>query len=147
MNFFGTNSRYLKAYFGSFVLASLLISFLCISLLHTFSKMHFGMESEYMIHQSGDVTMHACCNSDVTDHIEFWKNIGMGIPPEIQQILILLAVVLIAVSFSDLFGIKRNYTDLLTLQLRYYTRDHPNWTLFDHLRLAFSRGILNPKLF
>lgn len=147
MDFFASTSKYFKATLGSLVLLSLVVGFLCISFLHTFSKLHVGMESEYMIHTSGDTTMHACCNTGITDHAEFWKSISTGIPQDQLYLLMLLAAVFVAVSVTDLFGKKRVVVDALTARFRWYVREHPHSSLFDPIRLAFRKGILHPKTF
>ena len=81
------------------------------------------------------------------DHMELWKSTLVGIPQNIQSLLALFAVVLVAFTFSDFFKLSRHTDVVLALKFRQYAREHPDMRLFNPLTLAFARGLLHPKTF
>jgi hypothetical protein len=126
-----------------FVLSSLVIGFLCISFVHT-TPAHADMGA--MNHSDQGVTLNGCCDTGVSDHMELWKSTLVGIPQGFQDVLVLIAFAISATFlFSDFFATPRLNPNLPFLQYKQYAREHPNIRVFDALRLAFAKGILNPK--
>lgn len=146
MKLFAPSSRIYTAV-GSFVLLSLIVGLLCVSFVHTISA-HADMEMSHATHKNSSVTLNACCDAGASDHMELWKGTLVGITNNLQSLFVLFAFSFVTVlAFSKLFSASRIGVNLLSLRYRQYTRDHPDIGLFNSLRLAFARGILNPKLF
>jgi hypothetical protein len=132
---------------GAFILSSLLIGFLCISFVHNVST-HTGMDMSHAVHTNSSVIVTNCCDGGASNHMELWKSTLVGIFETVQSLLVLFAVSFVAAAaFSELFGAPRLSVNLFSLRYRQYTREHPDIALFNPLRLALARGILNPKLF
>ncbi len=133
---------------GGFVLTSLMVGFLCISFVHNISA-HAGMGMSHSIHNTSSATVKSCCDAGVYDHMELWKSTLVGIPQSIQYPLALfIAITFVgAFTFSELFGTQRIDIHLFALRYRQYVRHHPDSKTFNPLLLAFSNGILNPKLY
>lgn len=88
----------------------------------------------------------ACCGTNLSEHHKPLNGEFLAVPKETNRnplnflILGLLAVsIIFGRQFLDDIGRR-----LSTLQ-KLYIRDNPHIPLFNHLILAFSRGILNPK--
>ena len=90
-----------------------------------------------------------CCTIGVAHHINSWKDIVLTLPNKTRDALMLLALSLALIfgySWVSLWN-RRPSPDLDIGRLRLYIREHPDLILFDHLKLAFARGILNPKIY
>ena len=90
-----------------------------------------------------------CCNTSISKNIDSWKDIVLTLPDKMRDTwaLLMLGLVLIfAFSWTPLWN-RRPTIDLDIGRLRLYIREHPDLILFDHLKLAFARGILNPKIY
>ena len=87
-----------------------------------------------------------CCDTNLSEHHKPLNGEFLAVPKETNRNpLNLLFLGLIAVSM--IFG--RHFLDhvgrRLSVLQKLYIRDNPHIPLFNHLVLAFSRGILNPK--
>ncbi len=143
MKFAFDQTNKLKIALGGFVLLSLAIGLLCISLVHTTSA-HADMGA--MHHTGQSATLNGCCDAGVSDHMELWKSTLVGIPQGFQDVLVLIAFAISATFlFSDFFATPRLNPNFLFLRYKQYAREHPNIRVFDALRLAFAKGLLNPK--
>ena len=91
---------------------------------------------------AGQETM---CQMSVTQHIVQWQRAFLGIPKGdfLALAVILLAIVLIP--FAKPFSKLEKLTEF-TAQLFAHEKAHP-LKVFDPLLLAFSDGILNPKIY
>jgi hypothetical protein len=137
----------LRSAMGAFILSSLLIGFLCISCVHSVSA-HAGMDMSHSVNTNSSVIVTNCCDGSASNHMELWKSTLVGIFETVQSLLVLFVVSYVAtVAFSELFNTPRLSINLFAVRFRQYAREHPNIGLFDPLRLALARGILNPKLF
>lgn len=90
-----------------------------------------------------------CCTLGVAHHIDSWKNIILTVPDKLRDVWALLALgltLILGYSWISLWN-RRPSIDLDVGHLRLYERDNPDLTLFNHLKLAFARGILNPKVY
>lgn len=133
----------LKIALGTFVLSSLVIGFLCISFIHL-TPAHADMGAM----KQGDQTtaLNGCCDAGVQDHVELWKSTLVGIPQGFQDVLVLITFAISAtLLFSDFFATPHLNSNLLFQRYKQYARAHPDIRVFDALRLAFAKGILNPK--
>lgn len=133
----------INTFLSEVLLASLIVGFLCISLVHTTSA-HADMGA--MHHTGQSATLNGCCDAGVSDHMELWKSTLVGIPQGFQDVLVLIAFAISATFlFSDFFATPRLNPNFLFLRYKQYAREHPNIRVFDALRLAFAKGLLNPK--
>lgn len=148
MKFAFQQSNLLKTILGGSVLFSLIVGFLCISFVHAIPA-HAAMDMGSMhSHAEHTATLNNCCDTGTSDHMELWKSTFVGIPQNLQQLMALVAVaLLVTFALSDFFPSPRLSTNLLFIRFRQYTREHPNSSTYNPLRLAFARGILHPKTF
>lgn len=83
----------------------------------------------------------------MSQRIESWKNTFLAAPQTVRDSLALLALGLtLILAYNQLSFRDRHFLfdpDIGGLHL--YVRQNPDITLFNHLKLAFARGILNPK--
>lgn len=130
----------------SIVLACLVSSFL---LLNFSGLLHF----ETMM-QSGDNMPHcpfapgeALCTMDIFGHINAWRGVFVSLPKSVgSPDLLILAIIL-----ATVIGLWRNFLfkffEYSATQWKFYIKQHPQIRLFNSLQEAFSRGILNPKIY
>lgn len=88
----------------------------------------------------------AVCQMSITEHVAKWQTTFTGVP--MQTELAVLALVLLAVAlipFAKPFSELKNLP-ALTARIRAYQRAYFA-KIFDPLLLAFSDGILNPKIY
>jgi len=83
------------------------------------------------------------CQMGVTEHIAKWQEMFLAIPFSGVLLTLLLGIVLAVWYLS-----QRTYFSLSPpLKLKFYKKEHPDIKLFDNLLLAFSNGILHPKIY
>ncbi len=124
----------------------------------TFGFVCTGMASHVSMHDAdmnsteiiiSGANQQECCNTSFSKNIDTWKNIVLTIPDKTRDALSLLLLGLVLVlgySWVSLWN-RRPPIELDTGRLRLYIRENPNLILFNHLKLAFARGILNPKIY
>lgn len=116
----------------------------------------FGMSQSMGMEKRADGTMGGCifdgraemCAMSFTEHLSAWQNMFTTTAP--QQVLILALLILLAVVFVAVAILKRNLFLLFSYyatRWRLYIRHNPELSLFNPLREAFARGILNPKIY
>ena len=92
----------------------------------------------------------SCCGTNVSQHIQSWKNTFLAVPQGVRDALTLLALgltLILGYSWVSLWN-RRPSIELDIGRLRLYIRrQNPELILFNHLKLAFARGILNPKIY
>ena len=82
-----------------------------------------------------------------SEHIAFWQEMLTILPQnaELLGLLILIALMVVAISFW------RNHLSLffklVASRWKLYLKQHPQIRLFNKLLEAFSRGILNSKIY
>jgi hypothetical protein len=85
------------------------------------------------------------CQMSVTEHIAKWQQSLLGIPTKtnfLVLVVVLLAVVIISfIKLSQLKALKERAARLFAYQKTYFLE------IFDPLLLAFSNGIINPKIY
>jgi hypothetical protein len=86
--------------------------------------------------------------STLAEHMSSANSILVSVLPSTTSsfLVFLLLLAFTAVFLNRIFGNtapKKNEEP----RYLYYTRDNPDLALFDHLKLAFARGILNPKIY
>lgn len=92
------------------------------------------------------IDQESMCEMSVTEHITKWQAVLTGIPT--NTTLIMFALVLLAtalIPFVKPFSELKNLS-ALTARMLAYQRAHFA-KIFDPLLLAFSDGILNPKIY
>ena len=138
----------LKRFLTAALLSSLTVGFLCISFAYSMSP-HAGMDmsGSHSAYVASAVSLGPCCNPDASDHMEAWQSTFVGILQSFEILFALVAVAFVTLSFVDVCKLPRLAPDTLAVRYRQYAREHPDITAFHPLRLAFARGILNPKLF
>jgi len=134
--------------FAHFLLGFALIAFVLVA--------SFGASQSMAMEKQSDGTMGGClftgmeeiCEMAFTEHLSQWQSMFTTTAP--QKVLALVLSLLLAVAFVAVGIFKRN---LLLLFSYYatrwwlYIRQNPNLSFFSPLKEAFSRGILNPKIY
>ncbi|OHA63413.1 MAG: hypothetical protein A2748_02535 [Candidatus Wildermuthbacteria bacterium RIFCSPHIGHO2_01_FULL_45_20] len=88
-----------------------------------------------------------CCTASILEHIESWKDKLLSLPREAKDGLLLLLLAL-AIAFAlGRFWMTRNPNDYHLFSYRLYIKNNPDFALFNHLKLAFAQGVLNPKIY
>ena len=125
-------------------ISMLLFGFLCAGMFSGASMnaaMDMGVTSSWYNQQ--------CCSLGVGHNVDSWKNIILIIPNKMRSILDLLALGSALIIGCALVSLRNRQlsSNLGIGRLRIYLREHPNIALFNHLKLALARGVLNPKVF
>ena len=148
MRLLNSSLQSLKTAIGGLMLVSFAIGFLCVSFAHLIPS-HAGMNMgsmHVMHHMHQTLALNGCCSAGTTDHMELWKSTLTGIPQGYQDILALIVFAVASTFiFSDFFATPRLNPNFLFLRYKQYTREHPDIRVFNVLRLAFAKGLLNPK--
>lgn len=89
-----------------------------------------------------------CCGSSISQYTNSLRNITASIPNHTRDILSVIFGLILSLAISGIFvGTKsQNEIKFSTLQKLYLNRDFDP-PIFNQLRLAFSRGIINSKVF
>ena len=146
MNFNPYNSKILtKAVF-----TMMIVAFLAFSLFGLIASVN-----TMRMDANGSGTMNDClfglqghvCNMTFTQHIGIWQGISaMSLKNVFSLDLLMLgimAILFVATLGKNLFFESHK----LTLQYRLYTKQNLHILSFNYLQEAFSRGILNPKIY
>ncbi len=88
----------------------------------------------------------SCCGSGISHHFDISKN-TLAVPQSLRDSLMWLALGLALVLGFSRLPFQNFSTNSKLLSYRLYEREHPDLPLFNHLKLAFARGILNPKIY
>lgn len=92
---------------------------------------------------TGQATM---CQMSITEHITQWQEAFLGIPTKTN--LLALAMLLLAVVVIPFVKPFSQFEKLTELAARLFTYHKVHFVkIFDPLLLAFSDGILNPKIY
>lgn len=125
---------------------TLLFGFLCVGMFYE-KSMHMGMSNIQTV--SSITSEESCCGTTMSQHIESWRSTFLAVPQAVRDTLTLLALGLALVFAYSWISFRDRYP---TLDpdiggLRLYVQQNPDIAIFNHLKLAFARGILNPKLY
>lgn len=115
----------------------------------------FGLGHMSNMETTKDGAMEGCvftektmlCKMGIVEHISLWQGMFTAMPQE-SLMFIALLILLMAVIFvtkNILAPPRLSRSEALTKRL--YLRKNPDLLLFDFLKEAFSRGILNPKIY
>lgn len=123
-------------------LGILLFGFLCTGIFHSgmrMSAMDMGSVSTQQDQQ--------CCNLGPAHQFDTWKNVILVAPDKTRDTLIFLALGLI-LAFGYIWSSALSHKPQFEPDTgRLYIKENPEFILFNHLRTAFARGILNPKIY
>lgn len=91
----------------------------------------------------------SCCGTTMSQHIESWKSTLLIVPQAVRDSLALLALGLTLILAYSWLSFRDRYPSLDSDagSLRLYVQQNPEIAIFNHLKLAFARGILNPKIY
>ena len=134
--------------FTRFLLGLILIAFLSVTF--------FGMSQAMMgMEKRSDGTMSGCmfsgtaiCKMTFSEHLASWQ--GMFTATNPQKVIALTLLALLAVMFVAVIILKKNLFLLFSYyatRWRLFRKQNPHLSLFNPLREAFSKGILNPKIY
>lgn len=129
------------------ILLVLLFGFICVGIANHAPMHGISMNSSGMM-MSG-VNQQECCNANFSKNTDSWKNIILTVPDKMRDTLALLALGLALIfgySWISLWN-RRPSMEPDVGRLRLYIRQNPDLILFNQLKLAFARGILNPKIY
>lgn len=127
-------------------IGALIFGFFCVGM---FNKPTTHMAMMGNTQSISMVSEQSCCGSSISHHFDTWNNIALAVPDKVRDSLMLLALGLALILGGNWLSVRhRNLLpNLDILQLRLYERDNPDILLFNHLKLAFARGILSPKIY
>ena len=92
---------------------------------------------------SHSITQQECCTVSSQNHFYLWSNTIFSSINNIKDILLLLFLFGL---LTSVFYIKTLNLDLINPK-DFYTKNKPEYNLFDYLKLAFANGVLNPKVY
>lgn len=125
----------------------LLFGFICVEMFHEPSiGMDTTISNQTLVAIAGEEN---CCGTNMSQHIQSWRDTFLATPQGVRDALALLALGLILIlGYSQVSLWNRHPPiDLDISRLRLYIKQNPNLILFNHLKLAFAHGILNPKIY
>lgn len=124
-------------------IAVLVFGFVCVGM---FSQASMNMPDMNMGVMSGDQTSQ-CCTLGTMHHLDSWKNIILVAPDKIRDAFLAFVLGIILIAYAAVSARRFALQSVQYTPLHFYTRDHPDLVLYNHLKRAFARGILNPKLY
>lgn len=135
--------------FTRFLLGIALIAFLSVAFFGASQSM-MGMEKRSDGSMGGCIFsgMEEICKMSFTEHLTQWQS--MFTTTVTQNAFTIILLLLLAVVFVAIGIFKRNLLLLFsqyTTRWRLYLRYNPELSLFNPLKKAFARGILNPKIY
>ena len=125
------------------VVGVLMFGFLCTGTLH---KGHMNTSSMDMSAVSSQQEQQ-CCNLGSAHQFDSWQSLILVTPDNTRNSLVLLALglaLILGYGLSSFWNRKPQFEPDIG---RLYIKENPNLILFNHLKLAFARGILNPKIY
>lgn len=127
-------------------IGSLVLGFFCVGM---FSKSVAHMT---MLENTQSISMSSeqeCCGTSISHHFDTWKNVTLAVPDKVRDSLMILVLGVALILGGSWLSLRHRYPlpNLDILRFKLYIRQNPDLLLFNHLRLAFARGILNPKIY
>ena len=138
--------KLLKFPIALITIGALVLGFFCFGM---FSKSETHMT---MLGNTQSISMASeqqCCGTSISHHTNTWKNITLAVPDKVRDTLMMLALGFALILGGSWLSLRHRYPlpNLDILRLRLYIIQNPDLSLFNYLKLAFARGILNPKLY
>lgn len=88
-----------------------------------------------------------CCDTSIGKNFQQWQSVVSVVPRETKDGFALLLISLALAFFASWPRFVPKSSDQHAYTYRLYARNNPDLSLFNVLKLAFVRGILNPKVF
>ncbi len=125
---------------------TLLFGFLCVGMFYE-KSMHMGISNTQTV--SSMTSEESCCGTTMSQHIESWRSTLLALPQGFRDSLTLFALGLALVFAYSLISFRDRYPsfDSDAEGLRLYVQQNPDIAIFNQLKIAFARGILNPELY
>lgn len=134
---------------SNFITLFVLFSFLIIG--------GFGLSHSLSMEMKGDGTMGGCmfdgqaaiCPMTFVEHISRWQGVFTVVPQKSTVVIQLLALTsaFVIAAFAFRQHLLLSLFSYFSERWRIYVKNNPHLPLFDHVREAFSQGILNPKIY
>ena len=113
----------------------------------------FSVSSAFSMDKNQQGNMEGCvftgntalCNMSVTEDIAQWQNLFTAIPQKSFDLLIALSLAIIAFLVGN--KLARSPDGYQSSRQRCYAKQFSTLGIATPLRLAFSRGILHPKIY
>ena len=121
----------------------ILFGFFCAGMFHTMPVDTHAVNSTTISEQS----MSGCCGMSLSGHLDVWKSTFLSTTRDQGSLLLTLVITLVVALVLWKPPTQILSSDALNIRFRSYVRHHPNLKTFSALQLAFSNGILNPKLY
>ena len=121
----------------------LLFGFFCVGM---FQPMPADMHDSNVTTIS-DKSPSGCCGTSLSSHLGVWKNTFTVTPRDLDGLLLTLILTFFVILAVWNPPTRIYLSSILSSQYKLYVRQHPNLKTFSALQLAFSNGILNPKLY
>ena len=136
----------LKLVFTLIILGSLIFGFVCLDA-STHSSMHAPSELMSTVNLMIISSQWECCSNSILNHIETWKSVLSAPSPGTRAGILLLILGLAMAFMVSGWRCQTDFIDRHLLSDKFYARDNPDQLSFSHLKLAYARGILNPKIY
>lgn len=124
--------------------------FLATALLIFVSITTFGLNASMKMHEDGSMSncplmigQSSICKMPVSEHISWWQQLFTAIP-QLSSFLFLTFVLFTGLTFL-IFQFTLAPPNALNFKV--YRRSNPHIKLFNYLSLAFSKGLLHPKIY
>jgi hypothetical protein len=108
-----------------------------------------GMFNKTQMHMAATQGQQPCCGMTVQQHIDSLHSTFLAIPNQNGNnwALIILGLILALIFTRKIYLTAAQLRKDLSIPYKLYLREHLDLPLFNHLKLAFSNGILHPKLY
>ena len=127
-------------------IGALVLGFFCVGMFIKSATHMTMLEDTQLISMASE---QECCGASISHHFDTWKNITLAVPDKVRDSLMLLALGLTLILGGSWLSLRHRYLlpNLDILRFKLYIKQNPDLLLFNHLKLAFARGILNPKIY
>lgn len=130
------------------------ISLITVGLLSFATLSLFGLGHMSGMEANKDGNMEGCiftgktmlCKMGIVEHISLWQGMFTAMPQESLLFMALLILLVAVIFVTKNFLAPPRLSNSEALAKRLYLKEHPNLSLFNPLKEAFSQGILNPKI-
>lgn len=129
------------------ILSVLTFGFVCTGMANHTSMHNMDMNPTRVTMSSAN--QQECCNTSISKNIDSWKNIILTAPDKMRDSLALLVLGLALIFGYSWLSLRNRHPSMEpdVGRLCLYIRQNPDLILFNHLKIAFARGILNPKIY
>ena len=129
------------------VILALVLGFFCTGIF-TKTPMHMTIiDSNALSTMQGE---QSCCGTSMSQHMNLLHNTSLALPDQARNnwgLIILSLIFAFTVIGKSLIKTTLVNENKLLIFYKLYLRQNPDLVLFNQLKLAFARGILNPKIY